>query len=69
MSLLTTNDDRHSRVSVRQAADKMTIRLPDGTRGALKSIALRRRRSMNAEVVLAIEHWIAVAEAEHKSPA
>lgn len=38
-----------------QEADKFVIRLPDGWRGAIKAEAKKTHRSMNAEIIAAIE--------------
>lgn len=38
--------------------DKFVIRLPDGIRHEIKELAKVNRRSMNAEIVLAIEDHI-----------
>lgn len=42
----------------RQQNDKFMIRLPDGVRDRLKEAAQRNRRSMNAELGLALEAWL-----------
>lgn len=40
---------------VHRNADKYMLRLPDGWRSALKAEAQKSHRSMNAEIVAAIE--------------
>ena len=39
-------------------SDKFMLRLPDGMRDRLKSAAAANNRSMNAEIVAAIELWL-----------
>jgi predicted DNA-binding protein len=41
-----------------QSLDKAVIRLPDGMREEIKGLARSNRRSMNAEIVAAIERHI-----------
>ena len=42
--------------------DYFATRFPNGLRDRLKVQAVLNRRSMNAEVVLAVEHWLARGE-------
>lgn len=39
----------------RQIEDKFMTRLPDGWRAAIKKEAAKNRRTMNAEILMAIE--------------
>lgn len=39
----------------RQAQDKFMLRLPDGWREVIKELAQRNRRSMNQEILAALE--------------
>ena len=39
----------------RQTEDKFVVRMPEGLRHLVKSIASQNRRSMNAEILIAIE--------------
>lgn len=41
-----------------QDQEKFMARLPDGTRERLKDTAKRNRRSMNAELGMAINAWL-----------
>jgi predicted transcriptional regulator len=41
-----------------QSQDKFIIRLPDGMRDQLKAVADMNKRSMNAEILQALEHWL-----------
>lgn len=41
-----------------QSQDKFIVRLPDGMRDRLRVIAEKNNRSMNAEVVSALQKWI-----------
>lgn len=38
--------------------DKFMLRLPEGMRDRIKAAADRNNRSMNAEIVLALEYWL-----------
>ncbi|QRZ15959.1 Arc family DNA-binding protein [Paracoccus methylovorus] len=38
--------------------DKFMLRLPDGMRDRIKAAAERNNRSMNAEIVMALEYWL-----------
>lgn len=49
-------------MSTGRESDKFMLRLPDGMRDRLKQIADDNHRSMNAEVVSALEKWIEDAE-------
>ncbi|WP_416347232.1 Arc family DNA-binding protein [Castellaniella sp.] len=40
---------------MRRVEDKYVIRLPDGMRDQIKALAKVNRRSMNAEIIIAIE--------------
>lgn len=42
----------------RTLSDKFMLRLPDGMRDRIKSAADKNNRSMNAEILAAIESWI-----------
>ncbi len=42
-----------------RSADKFVVRLPDGLRDQLKELATKNRRSMNSEIVLALEAHLA----------
>lgn len=42
-------------MQIRQLEDKFMVRLPDGWRDAIKAEAGRNRRSMNAEILSAVE--------------
>ncbi len=42
--------------------DSFAMRFPDGLRERLKIRAVLNRRTMSAEVVLAVEHWLSRAE-------
>ena len=39
--------------------DQFPLRMPPGLRGRLKERAVQSRRSMNSELLLAIESWLA----------
>ena len=41
-----------------ELAEKIVVRLPDGMRGRLTEAAKENRRSVNAEVVAALERWL-----------
>lgn len=47
-----------------QTQDKFVVRLPDGMRERLKAMAAERHRSMNAEIVAAIESAIETHQME-----
>lgn len=38
--------------------DQYIVRFPDGARDKIKEMAARNRRSMNAEIVMAILAWL-----------
>jgi hypothetical protein len=40
---------------------KFMLRLPDGLRGRIKALAAANRRSMNAEIVVALEEHLGAA--------
>lgn len=42
----------------RTAKDQFMLRLPEGLRDKVKEIADANNRSMNAEIVMALESWI-----------
>lgn len=44
----------------RTLTDKFMLRLPDGMRESIKAKADAANRSMNAEIVVALEHWLAL---------
>ena len=46
-----------------QDQEKFMARLPGGARERLKEIAKRNRRSMNAELGMAVEAWLEHAQA------
>lgn len=48
--------------------DIFSIRFPDGVRQRVKALAALNRRSMNAEVILAIETWIATQQRAPSEP-
>lgn len=56
--------DDHQNVVLRtgRGSDSLAVRFPAGVRPLLKALAARNRRTMNAEAVLAIEHWLALAK-------
>ncbi|WP_158970946.1 Arc family DNA-binding protein [Chachezhania sediminis] len=39
-------------------SDKFMLRLPDGMRDQVKDLAAENRRSMNAEILAALEAWL-----------
>lgn len=39
-------------------SDKFMLRLPDGMRDRIKAAADANNRSMNAEIILALEQWL-----------
>lgn len=41
-----------------QQQDKFVLRLPDGMRDRIKAAAAENNRSMNAEIVSALEFWL-----------
>ena len=45
----------HKEVELHRSADRYIIRLPDGWRDVIKAEAQRSHRSMNAEIIAAIE--------------
>lgn len=47
-----------------QEADKFMIRLPNGWRDAIKARAARNRRSMNSEILAALEGVVGEAAGE-----
>lgn len=46
---------------MRHAADKYILRLPNGWRDAIKEKAARNRRSMNQEILAALESVVSAA--------
>ena len=48
-----------------QMQDKFTVRFPDGMRDKIAEIAKKNNRSMNSEIILALEKYI---ESENKIP-
>lgn len=52
---------------MRQAAEKVMVRLPSGMRDMLRQRALASRRSMNAEIVHYLDR--ALAAGDEKGPA
>ncbi|WP_371398835.1 Arc family DNA-binding protein [Marinovum algicola] len=42
----------------RQNQDKFILRLPDGMRDQVKQLAASNHRSMNAEILAALEMWL-----------
>lgn len=53
-------------------ADKYVVRFPDGLRDQIKALAKANRRSMNAEIVFALEERMQAATGEglrNSSPA
>lgn len=46
---------------MRQPNDKFMLRLPDGWRDAIKARAARNRRSMNSEILAALESVVSAA--------
>gem|GEM_PF-5958417 len=40
--------------------DKVIVRLPDGMRDRIKAAAEHNGRSMNAEIVQALDYWLAI---------
>lgn len=54
----------------RKHKDKFMLRLPDGWRDEIKRLAVRNRRSMNQEVLAALEGVVAApSEAQHDADA
>lgn len=47
-----------------QIADQVAVRLPDGWRDAIKARAARNRRSMNSEILAALEGVVGEAAGE-----
>ncbi|MFD2248952.1 hypothetical protein FHS82_001069 [Pseudochelatococcus lubricantis] len=47
-----------------QVMDRVNIRLPDGVREKVKAIAAHNRRSMNAEIVFAIERHLGALDSD-----
>lgn len=45
-----------------QSQDKFIVRLPDGMRDRIKAAADEANRSMNAEIVSALEHWLSYVD-------
>lgn len=41
-----------------RGVDQFVLRMPDGMRQQIKEMAAKSRRSMNAEVVIALDHWL-----------
>jgi hypothetical protein len=50
-------------------ADQFIVRLPDGLRDELKTLARARHRSMNGQVVVMIERGLAAEKAALGQPA
>lgn len=48
-------------------ADKFMLRLPEGMRGVLKEKAAKERRSMNSEIILALEAWMNAGKDESQT--
>lgn len=46
---------------VRRSADKFMLRLPDGWRDSIKASAAANRRSMNSEILAALEGVVGTA--------
>lgn len=42
--------------------DKFMLRLPEGAREQIKILAAKNRRSMNAEIVCALDEWLSRAK-------
>lgn len=47
---------------MRQTEDKFMLRLPDGWRSSIKAKAIKNRRSMNQEILAALESVVSAAE-------
>lgn len=45
-------------MSTGRESDKFMLRLPDGMRDQIKAAAERNKRSMNAEIVIALDDWL-----------
>lgn len=54
---------------MRQIDDKYMLRLPDGWRDAIKAKAARNRRSMNQEILAALESVVSAATTGESLPA
>lgn len=52
-----------------ETQDKFMLRLPEGMRGDLKEKAGKERRSMNSEIILALEAWLSAEKAEDRPTA
>jgi hypothetical protein len=59
----------HSRVKSHQLQDRYILRMPDGWRDAIKAIAAKNRRSMNQEILTALERVVVKAATEAVSQA
>lgn len=57
-----TEPNRHAYASGRQ--DQYVVRLPDGMRDKIKAMAKANRRSMNAEIVFALDERMQAAAGE-----
>lgn len=49
---------------MRQTEDKFMLRLPNGWRDAIKERAVKNRRSMNQEILVALESVVSAATGE-----
>ena len=52
----------------RTNSDKFMLRLPDGMRDRIKAAAEANNRSMNAEVVSALEFWLGTLDSSEETP-
>lgn len=50
-------------------SDKFVLRLPEGMRDQVKEKAGKERRSMNSEIILALEAWLSAGKAEDRQTA
>jgi hypothetical protein len=48
-----------------QTQDKFVLRLPDGLRDQIKASAEQNNRSMNAEIVVAIQMFLGITSSSH----
>ena len=64
---LTSALSRH--LNVGRGSDQFMLRLPDGMRDFIAEIAERNGRSMNAEIITALAHYIAYFSPDKAVPA
>lgn len=52
-----------------RTADKFVVRLPDGLREKIASVAKESNRSMNSQIITVLERGLDIESSEHTGPA